>query len=74
MRIRQHFRRSIAITNEHGSWVFLLSPLIIGLFAGQSWTIHAIYLTIAALSAFLIRQPITIAVKAYSGRRLDYET
>jgi len=62
-------RRSIAITNEHGSWVFLLSPLIIGLFAGESWTTPAIYLTVAALSAFLIRQPITIAVKAYSGRR-----
>lgn len=69
MSIRNHLRRSIAITNEHGSWVFLLSPLIIGLFAGDSWTTPAIYLAVAALSAFLIRQPITIAVKAYSGRR-----
>lgn len=28
-----------------------------------------LYLTIAALAAFLMRQPVTIAIKAYSGRR-----
>lgn len=69
MHMRKHFRRSIAFTNEHGSWVFLLSPLLIGLFAGKSWSTPAIYLLVAALCAFLIRHPITIAVKAYSGRR-----
>ncbi len=63
------FRRSIAITNEHGSWVFLLSPLLIGLFAGKSWSMPTLYLIVAALCAFLVRHPITIAVKAYSGRR-----
>jgi len=67
--MRNFFRRSIALTNEHGSWVFLLSPLLIGLFAGNSWSTSAIYLTIAALCAFLVRHPITIAVKVYSGRR-----
>ena len=67
--MKKFFRRSIAITNEHGSWVFFLSPLLIGLFAGNSWSIAAVYLTVAALSAFLIRQPVSIAVKAYSGRR-----
>jgi hypothetical protein len=67
--MHKYFRRSIAITNEHGSWVFLLSPLLIGVFAGKSWSIATAYLTIAALCAFLIRHPITIAVKAYSGRR-----
>jgi len=67
--MKKYFRRSIAITNEHGSWVFLLSPLFIGLFAGKSWSIPTIYLFVAVLCAFLIRQPIAIAVKAYSGRR-----
>ncbi|MBC8503916.1 MAG: YwiC-like family protein [Anaerolineales bacterium] len=71
--MKKYFRRSIAITNEHGSWVFLLSPLLIGLFAGTSWSTPAIYLFVAALCAFLIRQPIAMAVKAYSGRRPKHD-
>jgi hypothetical protein len=69
MKIRTYFRRNIAITNEHGSWVFLLSPLIIGLFAGGTWKTPSLYLVIAALAGFLLRQPASIAIKAYSGRR-----
>ena len=68
--MRKYFRRSIAITNEHGSWVFLLSPLLIGIFAGGHWSTPLIYLIIASLAGFLIRQPIAIAVKVYSGRRV----
>ena len=63
------FLRHVALPSDHGSWVFLLSPLLIGLFAGGSWSLATIYLVIAALAAFLIRQPVTIAVKVYSGRR-----
>lgn len=63
------FRRHIALPSEHGSWVFILSPLLIGLFAGGSLSWASLYLVIAAMAAFLIRQPVTIAVKAYSGRR-----
>lgn len=63
------FQRQIFITNEHGSWVFLLSPLFIGLFAGQSWSLDAVILVLGALVGFLIRHPITIAVKVLSGRR-----
>jgi hypothetical protein len=63
------FRRHTALPSEHGSWVFILSPLLIGLFAGGSWSWASLYLVIAAMAAFLIRQPVTIAVKAYSGRR-----
>ncbi len=69
MKLKKYFRRQIALTNEHGSWVFLFSPLLIGLFAGGHWSIDSLYLTLAALAGFLIRQPITIAVKIYSGRR-----
>jgi hypothetical protein len=65
----QYLNRRIAITNEHGSWVFLLSPLLIGLFIGGNWSAPFFYLILAALAGFLIRHPITIAVKAYSGRR-----
>jgi hypothetical protein len=63
------FLHHVALPSDHGSWVFLLSPLLIGLFAGSSWSVATIYLVIAALAAFLIRQPVTIAVKVYSGRR-----
>ncbi|PWH11748.1 MAG: hypothetical protein DDG60_16680 [Anaerolineae bacterium] len=63
------FRRQIALPQEHGAWVFLLSPLLIGLFVGNAFHIGSIFLVMAAISAFLIRQPVTIAVKAGSGRR-----
>jgi hypothetical protein len=63
------FNRLIAIPQDHGSWVFILSPLLIGLFAGGSFHIDSIPVITAALAAFLIRQPIAIAVKIVSGRR-----
>ncbi len=63
------FQRQIFITNEHGSWVFLLSPLFIGIFAGRSWSLDGVILVLGALVGFLIRHPITIAVKVLSGRR-----
>lgn len=62
-------RRTIALPQDHGSWVFLLSPLLIGLFAGKNFSAGSLALSIAFITAFLIRQPITIAVKVYSGRR-----
>ncbi|MCK4898347.1 MAG: YwiC-like family protein [Anaerolineales bacterium] len=64
-----YLRRHIALPGEHGAWVFLLSPLLIGLAAGGKLTIASLYLVIALLAAFFLRQPVTIAVKAYSGRR-----
>jgi len=63
------FRRQIAIPQDHGSWVFILSPLVIGLIAGKQFSGGSMALTIAAMTAFLIRQPVTVAIKAYSGRK-----
>ncbi|OGO36580.1 MAG: hypothetical protein A2W35_02220 [Chloroflexi bacterium RBG_16_57_11] len=63
------FVRHIALPQDHGSWVFLFSPLLIGLFAAQNFTIASLILVIAVVSAFLLRQPASIAVKARSGRR-----
>jgi len=62
-------RHTFALPSEHGAWVFLLSPLLIGLFAAQQFSPASFFLIITALAAFLIRQPVTITVKAYSGRR-----
>jgi len=64
-----YFRKPIAIPQDHGSWVFILSPLLIGLFAGGRFTLATLSLAIGVLAAFLLRQPMTVLVKAYAGRR-----
>ncbi len=63
------FRRYIALPQDHGSWVFLLSPLLIGLFAGGRFIPASLALVVAVFAAFLLRQPLTIAIKVYAGRR-----
>lgn len=67
--MKQYFKKQVALPQDHGSWVFILSPLLVGIFAGGDFTYATFNLLIAAMSAFMIRQPMTIAVKAYSGRR-----
>jgi hypothetical protein len=66
---RDYLRKQIFLPQEHGSWVFIFCPLLVGLFAGGRFTAASLSLVLAASAAFLLRQPITIAVKAYSGRR-----
>jgi hypothetical protein len=63
------FKRHIALPQDHGSWVFLISPLLIGLFAAGSWGPASLYLITGCFAAFLARQPLTVAVKVFSGRR-----
>jgi len=64
-----YFRKQIFLPQDHGSWVFIFSPLLIGLFLGGKFTFASFSLVLASISAFLLRQPLTIAVKAYVGRR-----
>ena len=64
-----YLKRHIALPSDHGSWVFIISPMLIGLFAGGRLTIASLYLVVGAMAAFLIRQPLSTAVKVYSGRR-----
>jgi hypothetical protein len=64
-----YFRKQIFLPQDHGSWVFILCPLFVGLFAGGRFTLASLDLVIAAMAVFLLRQPLTMAVKAYSGRR-----
>jgi hypothetical protein len=63
------FQRHIALPAEHGAWVFLFSPLFIGIFAAGTFRPASLVLVLAALAGFLARQPLTIAVKVYSRRR-----
>lgn len=67
--MEQYFRKQIALPQDHGSWVFILSPLLVGIFAGERFTSATFYLITAAMSAFMLRQPVTMMVKAGSGRR-----
>lgn len=67
--IQRIFVKHIAVPNEHGSWVFLFSPLLIGLFAAERFSAASLLLVGAALSAFMLRQPVTILVKILSNRR-----
>jgi hypothetical protein len=66
--MRAYFRKQIYLPQDHGSWVFIISPLLIGLLAGGRFSFASFSLVAAAMLAFLMRQPVTI-VKAYSGRR-----
>ena len=67
--MEQYFKKQIALPQDHGSWVFILSPLLVGIFAGRQFTGATLYLILAAMSAFMLRQPVTVMVKAISGRR-----
>jgi len=63
------FKKHIAIPQDHGSWVFILSPLLIGVFAGGRFTSAIFTLIVAIMAAFLLRQPATVLIKYYSNRR-----
>lgn len=62
-------KRRFLLPAEHGAWIFLLSPLLIGLVLGQRLTPSSGLLVLAVLAAFLLRQPLTILVKILVGRR-----
>jgi hypothetical protein len=62
-------QRHIALPAEHGAWVFLFSPLLIGAFTAGHFGWSGLVLVLAALAGFLARQPLTIAVKIFSRRR-----
>ena len=63
------FKRHIALPQDHGSWAFIISPLLIGVFAAGTFNASTMLLVVAALGAFLLRQPATIIVKIHSSRR-----
>ena len=65
----KYFRKQIAVPQDHGSWVFIITPLVIGFVLSGKFNTSSIYLLIAAFAAFFIRQPVTAAVKSYAGRR-----
>jgi hypothetical protein len=63
------WRKHIALPQQHGSWVLWLGPYITGLGIGGFLRPGVLWLSIASLGAFLALQPLTVLVKALSGRR-----
>lgn len=63
-------KKHVALPQDHGSWVFLFSPLLIGLFAAPNKELWPnIVLIATALTAFMARQPVTLIVKILAKRR-----
>jgi hypothetical protein len=65
--MREYFKKQIALPQDHGSWIFILSPLLIGIFAGGNFSHATLNIIVAAMSAFMIRQPMTIYPPPGSG-------
>lgn len=60
--------KAVAMPPEHGSWGFLLEPLLLGLLVAPSWA--GVGITLGVVGAFLMRQPLKIAwVDHRRGRR-----
>ncbi len=66
---KRRFPKHIALPQDHGAWFLFLSPLLIGLVLGGRWNVNTALFVLAALGAFLARQPASILVKALAGRR-----
>ena len=63
------FRKRYALPSEHGAWIWWIGPFFLGIAAGGGFNSALGILLIAALAAFLSRQPTTLVVKVLSGRR-----
>jgi hypothetical protein len=54
---------------EHGGWFLLLGPFLFGALAAAQPNADLISLFLLALASYVARQPLTLLVKALSGRR-----
>ena len=59
--------KSVALPSEHGGWGFLLEPILLGLIVAGS--AEGLILSAATLSAFLVHQPLKLALKDRLKRR-----
>ena len=56
---------------EHGAWVMLLVPLLLGNMLALSWNPRGLWVVFAALCVFLARQPITMLCKTRNFRNRE---
>ncbi|MBI5094724.1 MAG: YwiC-like family protein [Candidatus Hydrogenedentes bacterium] len=66
---RRMWRWYYAVPPEKGAWVWWIGPMIVGIGAARHLTPELALLIGAALSGFMIKQPLTLVVKVMSGRR-----
>jgi hypothetical protein len=60
--------RLVAVPSEHGGWGFLFEPAVLGLLVAPS--IAGVWLALAMVAVFLLRQPLKLAlVDRRNGRR-----
>jgi hypothetical protein len=68
-RLRTYIKKHYALPTEHGSWIWWIGPLVIGAAAAAEFNPDLLWFAVAMLAAFLFRQPTTMLVKTFSGRR-----
>lgn len=65
--------KTVALPAQHGGWGFLAEPILLGLLIAPSS--GALWLSLAALGAFLLHQPLKLAVKDLrKGKRYERTT
>jgi len=62
-------KKHIALPQDHGSWVFILTPLTVGIAAAGAITLATAVVFVTSMALFLLRQPVAMLVKVISGRR-----
>lgn len=62
-------KKHIFVPQDHGSWVFIFSPIIIGLFILGHFRLEELGIVLGSITFFLFRQPLTAIIKMLSGRR-----
>ncbi len=62
-------KKHLIFPAEHGAWIWLAGPFVVGAVAGKSWSLDILLCGATVLAAFFARQPATLLVKILSGRR-----
>jgi hypothetical protein len=65
---RRFFRKKVVIPTEHGSWSWMLVPYFVGLAVAGQMNLEAALVLIGGMSGFMVRQPMTVWMRARDGR------
>jgi hypothetical protein len=67
--LKHLFKFHLFLPQDHGSWVFVVSPILAGMVLRGGFLPGMAGIILAAISFFLLRQPLGVLVKVYAGRR-----
>jgi len=68
-RRRSFLEPKLFLPREHGGWFLFLVPLAVGLGVAGEWNSRGLAFVAAALALFLARQPLTLAIQSWHGKR-----